>query len=194
MAQLSNFFVALPGGIGTLEEVIEIFTWLQLGLHLKPVGLLNVGGFYDALLQLLDHMRDEHFSRLLIVRCSPSNETPNHCSTASPRSSTAYPEACPWDYPMVKSAEFQMKNPNRLSHRVEVGYDCVPTSDDHLGLRSGEMTTPIRDHPIRSGLLRAMMTLPNHTVIRNLDRQFGKGDQGWIFRESVRTAENWPRR
>jgi uncharacterized protein (TIGR00730 family) len=61
MAQLSNFFVALPGGIGTLEEVIEIFTWLQLGLHLKPVGLLNVGGFYDALLQLLDHMRDEQF-------------------------------------------------------------------------------------------------------------------------------------
>jgi uncharacterized protein (TIGR00730 family) len=61
MAQLSNSFVALPGGIGTLEEVIEIFTWLQLGLHLKPVGLLNVGRFYDPLLQLLDHMRDEQF-------------------------------------------------------------------------------------------------------------------------------------
>jgi uncharacterized protein (TIGR00730 family) len=61
MAQLSNSFVALPGGIGTLEEVIEIFTWLQLGLHLKPVGLLNVSGFYDPLLQLLDHMRDEQF-------------------------------------------------------------------------------------------------------------------------------------
>jgi uncharacterized protein (TIGR00730 family) len=61
MAQLSNSFVALPGGIGTLEEVIEVFTWLQLGLHLKPVGLLNVGGFYDTLLQLLDHMRDERF-------------------------------------------------------------------------------------------------------------------------------------
>ncbi len=61
MAQLSNSFVALPGGIGTLEEVIEIFTWLQLGLHLKPVGLLNAGGFYDPLLHLLDHMRDEQF-------------------------------------------------------------------------------------------------------------------------------------
>jgi uncharacterized protein (TIGR00730 family) len=61
MAQLSDFFVALPGGIGTLEEVIEIFTWLQLGLHLKPVGLLNVGGFYQPLLQLLDHMCDEQF-------------------------------------------------------------------------------------------------------------------------------------
>jgi uncharacterized protein (TIGR00730 family) len=61
MAQLSDSFVALPGGIGTLEEVVEIFTWLQLGLHLKPVGLLNVGGFYDPLLQFLDHMRDEQF-------------------------------------------------------------------------------------------------------------------------------------
>jgi uncharacterized protein (TIGR00730 family) len=61
MAQLSDLFVALPGGIGTLEEVIEIFTWLQLGLHLKPVGLLNVAGFYDPLLQLLDRMRDEQF-------------------------------------------------------------------------------------------------------------------------------------
>jgi uncharacterized protein (TIGR00730 family) len=61
MAQLSDSFVALPGGIGTLEEVIEIFTWLQLGLHLKPVGILNAAGFYDPLLQLLDHMRDEGF-------------------------------------------------------------------------------------------------------------------------------------
>src|SRR5207302_648697 len=61
MAQLANAFVALPGGIGTLEEVIEIFTWLQLGLHLKPVGLLNARGFYDLLLQFLAHMRDEQF-------------------------------------------------------------------------------------------------------------------------------------
>lgn len=61
MAQLSDFFAALPGGIGTLEEVVEVFTWLQLGLHLKPVGLLNVAGFYDPLLRLLDHIRDEQF-------------------------------------------------------------------------------------------------------------------------------------
>ena len=61
MAQLADSFVALPGGIGTLEEVVEAFTWLQLGLHLKPVGLLNVAGFYDPLLRVLDHMRDEQF-------------------------------------------------------------------------------------------------------------------------------------
>ena len=61
MAQLADAFVALPGGIGTLEEVIEVFTWLQLGLLLKPVGLLNAAGFYDALLQFLSHMRSERF-------------------------------------------------------------------------------------------------------------------------------------
>ncbi len=61
MASLADAFVALPGGIGTLEEVIEIFTWLQLGLHLKPVGLLNVCGFYDLLLKFLAHMRKEQF-------------------------------------------------------------------------------------------------------------------------------------
>lgn len=61
MAELSDAFVALPGGIGTMEEMFEAFTWLQLGLHLKPVGLLNVGGFYDLLLQFLGHVRDEQF-------------------------------------------------------------------------------------------------------------------------------------
>ena len=61
MSELADAFVALPGGIGTLEEVIEVFTWLQLGLHFKPVGLLNACGFYDPLLQFLAHMRDEQF-------------------------------------------------------------------------------------------------------------------------------------
>lgn len=61
MAELADAFVALPGGIGTLEELFEIFTWLQLGLHLKPVGLLNVAGFYDRLLDFLEHVRDEKF-------------------------------------------------------------------------------------------------------------------------------------
>ena len=61
MAELASAFAALPGGIGTLEEVIEVFTWLQLGLHLKPVGLLNINQFYAPLVRLLAHMRDEQF-------------------------------------------------------------------------------------------------------------------------------------
>ena len=63
MADLADGFVALPGGFGTLEELFEVLTWGQLGLHSKPVALLNTLGFYDALLALLDHMRAEAFLR-----------------------------------------------------------------------------------------------------------------------------------
>ncbi|WP_224490766.1 LOG family protein [Robertkochia flava] len=52
----SDGFIALPGGFGTLEELFEIITWAQLGLHNKPVGILNSGGYYDHLIALLDHM------------------------------------------------------------------------------------------------------------------------------------------
>jgi len=53
MAELSDAFIALPGGFGTFEELCEVVTWTQLGLHNKPCGLLNVGGFYDSLLGLI---------------------------------------------------------------------------------------------------------------------------------------------
>lgn len=61
MAELSDGFIALPGGIGTLEELFEMFTWLQLGFHQKPLGLFNVDGFYDQLLQFLKHAVDSGF-------------------------------------------------------------------------------------------------------------------------------------
>ena len=61
MADRSDGFIALPGGIGTLEEVVEVFTWLQLEFHSKPIGLLNVAGFYDRLLEFLEHMSAEGF-------------------------------------------------------------------------------------------------------------------------------------
>ena len=61
MADLSDAFVALPGGIGTLEELIEVLTWTKLGLHAKPSALLNIGGYYDALIRFLDHAVDERF-------------------------------------------------------------------------------------------------------------------------------------
>lgn len=61
MAELADGFVALPGGIGTLEELFEVMTWLQLGYHRKPVGLLNTLGFYDDLVRLLDKQRDAGF-------------------------------------------------------------------------------------------------------------------------------------
>jgi uncharacterized protein (TIGR00730 family) len=61
MADLSDAFVALPGGAGTMDELFEIWTWAQLELHAKPIGLLNVDGFYDHLIALIDHMVAEGF-------------------------------------------------------------------------------------------------------------------------------------
>lgn len=63
MAEHADGFIALPGGIGTLEELFEVMTWLQLGYHAKPVGLLNVRGFYDELLAFLAKQRDAGFLR-----------------------------------------------------------------------------------------------------------------------------------
>ncbi|MGN6287577.1 MAG: TIGR00730 family Rossman fold protein [Afipia sp.] len=63
MFDRSDAFVALPGGIGTLEELVEQLTWAQLGRHTKPILLANIAGFWDPLLVLLDHMRDKAFIR-----------------------------------------------------------------------------------------------------------------------------------
>jgi uncharacterized protein (TIGR00730 family) len=72
MAELSNAFIAMPGGYGTFEEFCEIITWAQLGLHRKPCGILNVDGYYDPLLTLFDHAVTEGFlrptNRLLVIQ------------------------------------------------------------------------------------------------------------------------------
>ena len=77
MYQLSDGFVALPGGLGTLEELFEITTWSQLGLHAKPTGLLDVAGFYAPLVEFLDRLVTEGFvserhRRLLRVAADPA--------------------------------------------------------------------------------------------------------------------------
>lgn len=63
MSELADGFIALPGGFGTLEEIIETITWAQLGFHAKPCGLLNVSGYFDALQQFIAHAVDEEFIR-----------------------------------------------------------------------------------------------------------------------------------
>lgn len=74
MAELSDGFIALPGGFGTLEEFCEILTWGQLGLHVKPFGLLNIAGFYDDFLTFIDNavnrqfIKPKHRSLLLTAR------------------------------------------------------------------------------------------------------------------------------
>src|SRR5262249_14326509 len=75
MEELADAFVALPGGFGTFEELLEIITWAQLGLHGKPIGLLNIRGFYDRLIGLFDHAIAERFIKekhraLLIARAT----------------------------------------------------------------------------------------------------------------------------
>lgn len=77
MAELSSAFIAMPGGIGTLDELFEIFTWHTIGIHRKPIGLWNVAGFFDPLLSMLDHAVREGFLSqaardLLVVERSAS--------------------------------------------------------------------------------------------------------------------------
>jgi uncharacterized protein (TIGR00730 family) len=77
MADLSDGFIALPGGIGTLEEFFEVLSWAQLGLHEKPCGLLNVAGYYDPLIAFLDRAVSQDFVKtkhraLLIVESHPT--------------------------------------------------------------------------------------------------------------------------
>ncbi len=74
MAELADAFIALPGGLGTFEEVFEMLTWVQLGIHRKPCGILNVAGFYDSMIAFLDHavaagfLKPEHRGILIVER------------------------------------------------------------------------------------------------------------------------------
>lgn len=78
MVDLSDGFIALPGGFGTLDELFETLTWLQLSFHDKPVGLLNVGGFFDGLIDFISHvsrngfLKPEHAACLLVEDAAPA--------------------------------------------------------------------------------------------------------------------------
>ncbi|XP_051183880.1 probable cytokinin riboside 5'-monophosphate phosphoribohydrolase LOGL3 [Lolium perenne] len=78
MARHSDAFIALPGGYGTLEELLEVITWAQLGIHHKPVGLLNVDGYYNSLLTFIDQAVEEGFinpaARRIIVSAPTAQE------------------------------------------------------------------------------------------------------------------------
>jgi hypothetical protein len=77
MAELSDGFIAMPGGIGTMEEFFEVLSWAQLGIHRKPCGLLNTGGYYDPLIAFLDHavehgfLRQKHRALLILANEAP---------------------------------------------------------------------------------------------------------------------------
>lgn len=89
MGELSDGFVALPGGYGTLEEFAEVLTWSQLGLQVKPCGLLDVAGFFAPLLAFLDHAVTEHFVKaehrdLVLVDTDPSRLLDRMTTWAAP--------------------------------------------------------------------------------------------------------------
>ena len=76
MAELADAFIAMPGGFGTFEELFEVITWAQLGIHRKPIGLLNISGFFDPLVRMVDHAIDAGFikesnRRLILVEEQP---------------------------------------------------------------------------------------------------------------------------
>ena len=74
MAEQADAFLTLPGGIGTFEEFFEVWTWRQLGYHDKPVGLLNVAGYYDGLISFLQSSVTQGFmgdAQMSLIRCSP---------------------------------------------------------------------------------------------------------------------------
>ncbi len=77
MAKLADAFIAMPGGFGTLEETVEVLTWAQLGLHRKPIGLLNIDGYYDYLNDFFEHMVTEGFlmreyKDMLLIKDDPA--------------------------------------------------------------------------------------------------------------------------
>jgi len=93
MATRAEGFIALPGGLGTLEELFETWTWLQLGFHGKPIALLDVAGYYDTLLAFLDHMVAEKFlvqkQRELLIAGTDPEDVLNRMAAFSPPSSSA---------------------------------------------------------------------------------------------------------
>jgi uncharacterized protein (TIGR00730 family) len=76
MAERADLFIALPGGIGTMEELYEVWTWRQLGHHTRPIGLVNVAGFYDEFLRFVRHMVDEGFLAAAQPAAIASHEDP----------------------------------------------------------------------------------------------------------------------
>ena len=90
MAKLADGFIALPGGLGTLEEFVEVLTWAQLGFHTKPCGLLNPCGYYDSLLDFISHTADQQFiqpahRKLILVEENPAALLDRFATYVAPR-------------------------------------------------------------------------------------------------------------
>lgn len=99
MAELSDAFVALPGGFGTLDELMEQLTWVQLGLHAKPVGLLDVEGYWHPLVELARHATEEGFVRESDLAAIAVGEDPDGLLDELGRLASAPPRRAKWSSP-----------------------------------------------------------------------------------------------
>ncbi len=100
ISDVSDAFIALPGGIGTLEELFEIWTWAQLGYHAKPIALFNIGGYYDKLLSFMDHVATEDFmplkQRQRLIVAEDANTLLEKILTQKPLAISKWQEQAEW--------------------------------------------------------------------------------------------------
>lgn len=92
MYRRADGFIAMPGGIGTFEEILEIFTWQQLRYHSKPVAILNIAGFYDGLLDFLRHSSQEGFIKPIVMDSLLVDDDPRHLLDLMEQQEIALPE------------------------------------------------------------------------------------------------------
>jgi len=97
MAELADAFIAMPGGFGTFDELFEIITWAQLELHEKPIGLLNVDGYFDLLLAFIDHVSKERFVQPKHNQLIVTSDDPHKLLAALIRSKPLQPPSKPID-------------------------------------------------------------------------------------------------
>ncbi|KAG6467942.1 hypothetical protein ZIOFF_072507 [Zingiber officinale] len=136
MARQADAFIALPGGYGTLEELLEVITWAQLGIHDKPVGLLNVDGFYNSLLSFIDKAIDEGFiaptARHIIVSATTAHELLSKLEDYVPRHESVAPRVR-WEMEQLEHSAFSLDGVSRLDLNL-VGLRFVGLSIGQLEL------------------------------------------------------------
>ncbi len=136
MADRADAFIAMPGGVGTFEELFETFTWLQLGYHAKPVGLLNVAGFYDGMLGFLSHAVQEGFLKQVHATCCTWPARRPHCwrnwptrrayASTSGRNTATRPEPGSRGRPWRSERRARLLEEGQFLRRALPAQDSVP--------------------------------------------------------------------
>lgn len=126
MASLSDCFIALPGGYGTLEELLEVITWAQLGIHDKPVGLLNVDGYYNSLISFIDKAVDDGFIK-------PSQR---HIFVSAPTAKELVQKLEEYEpvHGVLAKAMWEVEQQQQQQQQQQVGFNTSPTLQTEVAL------------------------------------------------------------